>query len=284
MKHVVGFSGGIDSQACARWVLNRHPSEDVILINSDAGGNEHPMTTEFIKSYSRDVHPVVMLSPLISDLRGTASKPESATAKRRAEYDDNDLLTFDALAYIKNGFPSRKRQFCTEFLKLRPQNRWLRENLAGEEFVRYSGVRRDESQNRKTKGPVEWDDYFACELRHPLIDWTKSMCFDFVKAHGERINELYTLGFNRVGCAPCVNSSKSDVLAWHQRFPEMLDKVREWEKRVGRTFFAPIVPGLEINWIDQVIDWAKTVRGGRQYSLLVLQDRPACESDYGLCE
>ena len=43
VKHVVGFSGGIDSQACARWVLNRYPAEDVILLNSDAGGNEHPI-------------------------------------------------------------------------------------------------------------------------------------------------------------------------------------------------------------------------------------------------
>lgn len=42
MKHIVGFSGGIDSQACARWVLNRFPKEDVILLNSDAGANEHP--------------------------------------------------------------------------------------------------------------------------------------------------------------------------------------------------------------------------------------------------
>lgn len=49
MKHIVGFSGGIDSQACARWVLNRFPKEDVILTNSDAGGNEHPLTTEFVQ-------------------------------------------------------------------------------------------------------------------------------------------------------------------------------------------------------------------------------------------
>ena len=25
MKHIVGFSGGIDSQACARWVLEPLP-------------------------------------------------------------------------------------------------------------------------------------------------------------------------------------------------------------------------------------------------------------------
>lgn len=29
-KHVVGFSGGIDSQACAGWVLERFPTEDVV--------------------------------------------------------------------------------------------------------------------------------------------------------------------------------------------------------------------------------------------------------------
>ncbi len=40
VKHVVGFSGGIDSRATARWVLNRYPPEDVILINSDVGGHE----------------------------------------------------------------------------------------------------------------------------------------------------------------------------------------------------------------------------------------------------
>lgn len=34
MKHIVGFSGRIDSQACARWVLNRYPVADVILTNS----------------------------------------------------------------------------------------------------------------------------------------------------------------------------------------------------------------------------------------------------------
>ena len=31
-KHIVGFSGGIDSQACALWVRNRFPREDVIQI------------------------------------------------------------------------------------------------------------------------------------------------------------------------------------------------------------------------------------------------------------
>jgi 3'-phosphoadenosine 5'-phosphosulfate sulfotransferase (PAPS reductase)/FAD synthetase len=65
VKHIVGFSGGIDSQACARWVLNRFPKDDVILTNSDAGGNEHPLTVEFIDWYSENVHPVVRVNAIV---------------------------------------------------------------------------------------------------------------------------------------------------------------------------------------------------------------------------
>lgn len=283
MKHLLGFSGGIDSQATARWLLNRFPAEDVILLNSDAGGNEHPITTEFVEWYSANVHPVVMLKAIIADMGGRGTKP-GATKDRRNEFAEDDLLTFDTLAYIKDVFPSRMKQFCTERLKLAPQHRWMKENLAGQEWTRYSGVRREESQNRKKRQAVEWDEYFGCPLNHPIVDWTKQMCFDYVKFHGEKINELYTLGFGRVGCAPCVNAGKADILSWVQRSPEMIDKVRGWEKRVGKSFFMPMVPGLEINWIDDVVRWSKTVHGGKQMGLHVLYEPPSCSSAYGLCE
>lgn len=37
MKHIVGFSGGIDSQAVARWCINRFGAENVILLSKDIG-------------------------------------------------------------------------------------------------------------------------------------------------------------------------------------------------------------------------------------------------------
>src|SRR4029077_4844834 len=58
MKHIVGFSGGIDSQACALWVRNRFPAQDVILLNTNAGRNESPLTEAFISHYSETVFPV----------------------------------------------------------------------------------------------------------------------------------------------------------------------------------------------------------------------------------
>ena len=109
------------------------------------------------------------------------------------------------------------------------------------------------------------------------------MCFDYVKAHGEQVNELYAMGFERVGCAPCVNANKEDIRNWATRFPEMIDKIRDWEKRVGSTFFRMPFKDGRYRWVDDVVEWSRTVRGGTQLSVLADVVEP-CSSIYGLCE
>jgi 3'-phosphoadenosine 5'-phosphosulfate sulfotransferase (PAPS reductase)/FAD synthetase len=284
MKHIVGFSGGVDSQACARWVLNRFPKDDVILTNSSAGGWEDPLTIEFVNWYSAAVHPITFTNAKVKDMWDTDGFAETKGLDGEAD------LSFEDLCRLKGRPPSRKAQFCTEILKLKPQRRWTREAFgvggvyAGQEFARYKGVRRDESNTRRDTPLEQWDDYFDCPLFAPLFDWTKKMCFDYVEAHGEQINPLYRLGFNRVGCAPCINSSKADIVNWSVRRPEMIDKVRGLEARTGRTFFMPVDRDGQINRIDEVVLWAKTTRGGREVLLPMMHDRPSCESKYGLCE
>ena len=288
VKHIVGFSGGIDSQACARWVLDRFAPEDVFLLNSDAGGNEHWITTEFVAEYSRTIHPVIALKPLVLDMWKT-----DGWAEEKRGLDGNAPLTFDLMAEIKGRFPSKTAQFCTDFLKIRPMVRWIKENLGDEEYTRYSGVRRDESRDRADQPELGWDTLLDCAYHCPLVEWPKQRCFDSVAT--EPINPLYSLGFDRVGCAPCVNAGKEDIRAWAYRAPEMVDKVRAWEQRLQRTFFAPCVPGMRPridgrgkltihNWIDEVVEWAATDRGGRQFNILRNLDRPSCESKFGLCE
>jgi len=284
MKHIVGFSGGIDSQACARWVLNRYPAEDVILTNSDAGGWEDPLTTGFIDWYSEHVHPVVKTNAIVADMWRTPGFAETKGL------DGSAVLTFEEMVRIKGRPPSRKAQFCTEKLKLEPQRRWLNATFGlggvyeGVAYCRYTGVRRDESEARKAAPIESWDDWFDCDLHSPIADWTKQMCFDYVQAHGEQVNAMYALGFNRVGCAPCINSGKQDVLNWDMRRPEMIEKIRGLESRTGRTFFALCVPGKHTNTIDEVLEWARTSRGGRQQIFPILHEREGCESKYGLCE
>jgi 3'-phosphoadenosine 5'-phosphosulfate sulfotransferase (PAPS reductase)/FAD synthetase len=277
VKHIVGFSGGIDSQAALLWVRNRYPKEDVIALNTEAGRNESPLTVAFIKAYSQDIFPVHEVVPLISDLWADGS----AVPEKRG-LDGSAELTFTEMIRIKGRAPSRTRQFCTTFLKLIPQRRWIRENVKDDYFERYSGVRRDESEARKDTLIRYWDDFNDCWVNNPLADWTKKMCFDYVAAHHEPINPLYRLGFNRVGCAPCINAGKDDILNWFERFPEQLEMVRDREKATHVTYFAPLVPGMAMNFVDDVIAWAKTSHGGKQFR--ILPEREACESKYGLCE
>jgi hypothetical protein len=162
----------------------------------------------------------------------------------------------------------------------------MRENLGGEEWTRYSGLRRDESDPRKHTPYEEWDDWFECRVFHPIMDWSKQMCFDYCeKVLGQQTNPLYRLGFNRVGCAPCINSGRDDIRNWAKRFPEIIERVRGYERESGRTFFSPMVPGKEINWIDEVVAWANEVpRSKGQLALEVLLPAPVCESKFGLCE
>jgi 3'-phosphoadenosine 5'-phosphosulfate sulfotransferase (PAPS reductase)/FAD synthetase len=215
--------------------------------------------------------------PTISDMWETPGFAETKGLDGEAE------LTFQEMCRIKGRPPSRKAQFCTEKLKLKPQRRWVQENVT-DEYERYTGVRRQEGQARADTPARTWDEYFDCFVNYPIFDWPKQMCFDYIKYHGEKINPLYTLGFNRVGCAPCINSGKADVLNWVQRRPEMIDKVRKMEQEQGRTFFAPCVPGMKTNTIDQVVAWSKTSRGGREELFPIMHEREACESKYGLCE
>ncbi len=261
----------------------------MIALNSNAGGNEHPITEQFIADYSRDVFPVTVVKAMGVDLGGIGSRSDATRDRRELACADDEELTFDSLALIKGRFPSRKMQFCTDFLKKAPQLRWCRENLTdkGIAYKRYAGLRCDESQTRQDTPDSIQDDYFGCVVNFPIRCWSKLEVFAFLKHHGEEPNPLYTMGFSRVGSAPCVNSGKDDVRLWAARFPEMIDKVREWERRVGRTFFAPCVPGKAINWVDEVVAWSKTARGGKQNLLPIVEIEAAsgeCSSKYGLCE
>lgn len=275
--YILGVSGGIDSQAALNWALDAYGPDRVIALNADPGGNEHPLTTEFIEYMSREIHPVAVCRATYRDLW----IGEGYAAKRG--FDPDAPLSFADMAAVRGRFPARRNQFCTELLKLRPMRRWVDEKLKDTPYERVTGLRRDESDKRAETPEREWDDFFGCFVRHPLAHWTKDQCFEFCHRRGQQTNPLYKLGFSRVGCAPCVNSSRADIRQWAKRFPEMIDKVRGWERRVGRTFFAPIVPGKAINWIDEVVAWANCERGGKQFSLDVWMPAPVCESKYGLC-
>lgn len=203
------------------------------------------------------------------------------------------------LCMWKGRFPSRRAQFCTEELK---RNMAVEYQLLlidqGYTVVSWQGVRRDESLNRrdaKKFEPIGGGLY----IYRPLVEWSAMDVFDYCAAKGIKPNPLYKQGMGRVGCMPCINAAKDEVHQIAERFPEHIKKIAWWEYLVGQaskrnasTFFhkssgkgltnQEIVAASNV-W--QVVEWAKTSRGGKQFSLLTALEEPtACSSSYGLCE
>ena len=173
MKHIVGLSGGIDSQAAALWARNRFPKEDVVLLNSNAGGNEHAITTDYLHRYGQVVHPVVFVEPTFQDFFYTESSDGIAAALARARetairrgHNPDAPLSFLDMMRLKQRAPSRRAQFCTGILKLAPAVRWIHEHTQGEQYERITGLRRDESPNRAETPAVEDDPWFYCRVQH----------------------------------------------------------------------------------------------------------------------
>lgn len=205
------------------------------------------------------------------------------------------------LCMWKGRFPSRKSQFCTEHLKRNMAVNYQLELIdAGHTVVSWQGVRRDESLNRRDAKKFERLDAHMYVYR-PIVDFTAKDTFEVAKRHGIEPNPLYKCGMGRVGCMPCINASKDEVKEIAQRFPEYIDEKAEWERKVllcsklGAASFFPAPSGgkaianklayAKANDIYSVVEWSKTSRGGKQFSLLTALDEPtACASSYGLCE
>jgi len=200
----------------------------------------------------------------------------------------------------KGRFPSRMAQFCTEQLK---RNLAVEFQLSlveqGHTVVSWQGVRRDESDARKDALKFEplGGRMF---IYRPIVDMTKAEVFAECAARGRAPNPLYLEGCDRVGCAPCINESKKGIQQHNLRRHHHLQRISEWErivsmasKRGYSTFFHKVDNQsgqresaiYARNEVWQVVQWAQTSRGGRQYSLLTALEEPtACSSSYGLCD
>jgi len=218
-------------------------------------------------------------------------------------------IAFLDICLLHGRFPSRKAKFCTEDLKLAPLFASRAPALAaGHTVVDWVGERAQESKARAAKPVLERRREANGGSRvvyRPLHSWSAADVFAIAKRHGLRPNPLYLKGASRVGCWPCINSQKEEIGLVAEHTPEIIDRLRDWERRVSMvsrrdcggdgtwaTFFpADKVPGDPDDWsrgaIDKVVEWTRTTRGGRQFDLLQAlerEDAPACFSQYGLCE
>jgi phosphoadenosine phosphosulfate reductase len=102
-----------------------------------------------------------------------------------------------------DGFRRSKeaRLACCAVRKLQPLERALR-GAAG--WI--TGLRADQSDNRRGMQFVSFDPARGLLKANPLLDWTRARALAFTQAELVPTNPLHEEGFLSIGCAPCTRA------------------------------------------------------------------------------
>ncbi len=95
------------------------------------------------------------------------------------------------------------RKLCCAVRKIHPLRRVL---ATADAWL--CGLRREQSVTRRSVEKVEWDEAFGLCKINPLIDWTESQVWDYIRANGIPYNALHDQGYPSIGCAPCTRAVK----------------------------------------------------------------------------
>ncbi len=90
---------------------------------------------------------------------------------------------------------------CCGIRKVEP----LKRALLGKK-IWITGIRQEQSTNRKTMDWVEWDESHQLIKVHPLFYWTMENVKDYIKINNIPYNSLHDKGFPSIGCAPCTRA------------------------------------------------------------------------------
>lgn len=150
-----------------------------------------------------------------------------------------------------------KYQFCTQALKKDPALLWLNKHDPNGEATCMTGVRREESENRRDA--PEWvtqsEEHGGRELHQPLVRHTAAQRDALALK-----SPLQLLPFRSKECYPCVNAQKAEL-----RLLDESTRYRVWriEQASGtnskgneRVMFSPARHGGAVG-IDAVIEDAK---------------------------
>lgn len=304
--NIVSVSGGKDSTATLLMALERD-TDNLQAVFADTG-HENSKTYEYLDYLEQETG--VQILRIKPDFSGRiAHKRDVVCGKWRNEGVDESIIEaalsalkptgnpFLDLCLWKGRFPSTRARFCTQELKVFPIQQQIFEPLLNavdtQDIISWQGVRADESEARANLPESDEADNGVINYR-PILKWTAEMVFDFHRKHKVKWNPLYEQGMGRVGCMPCINCNKAELREIALRFPEEIERVKEWERIVGlaskrsvSTFFAPnMAPNNPAGTtLETAVEWSKTARGGRQYDLVIASDDgKQCSSAYGLCE
>jgi len=281
---IASVSGGKDSTAmCLALKEAGVPFRPVFL---DTGW-EHEDTYRYLKEYlPQFIGPITFVTP------ATKVRPEAISAVEKLEKMLGRESAMIRLVLHKKMFPSKRRRFCTQQLKVFAMRDFL-ETLE-DEPVNTTGVRRSESQAR-SKLP-EWEDWKVADIEQwrPIIDWSDDDIVDIHTRHGVMPNPLYLKGAERVGCYPCIYARKAEIKNVADQSPERMELLTEMERILSdwagapRSWFQSKLKekdGTTTSWpLHKVIQWSRTSRGGFQFELFSAPKHEWGCMRWGVCD
>lgn len=321
-QHIVNVSGGKDSASAYMLAVMRGLPFRAVAADTE---HESEITWDWIRKLpERTGGPVVEV--VKADFTTRIARKRQFVLTHWADKGVPDKIIRAALDVLhptgnafldmciwKGRFPSIKGQFCTGHLKAEPIfEQVFAPALERGHVVSWQGERRAESPNR-SKLPrhqrVKQIDYRGdLHIFRPILHWSAQNTFALHDYFGLEPNPLYKMGMGRVGCFPCINATKAELAEIFRRFPEVLEKLRRYERLVamaskrgaatfkaatttpqGKALVAAQKQGLRLEEplpdIDDIEQWCRTTRGGRQFDGFKLMDSESlCSSQYGLCE
>ena len=94
----------------------------------------------------------------------------------------------------------RNPDLCCYLRKVEPLERALTNYDAW-----ITGMRREETSNRRQTKAVEWDDRREMVKVNPIVSWTQKQVDDFITEQGVLVNPLVYDGYPSIGCAACTS-------------------------------------------------------------------------------
>lgn len=197
MKHIVSFSGGKDSTAMLIMMIEKGMQIDEIVFADTK--LEFPEMYEYIDKVEDYIgRPITRL-------------------KTHKNFDDwfYGKVTRGKNKGIQRGFPLVAYPcYWNRESKLNVLNKKCKGNY------RYIGIACDEPKRvRKHEGYI-----------YPLVDWgvTESDCIEYLKER-DMLNPLYER-FDRLGCWLCPKQSISSLESLYFYYPELWEKLKQYEK------------------------------------------------------
>jgi phosphoadenosine phosphosulfate reductase len=116
--------------------------------------------------------------------------------------DATDVETFVSEKGMNSFYGSvENRKECCLIRKVKPLNRALQGAK-----VWITGLRAEQSENRKDMPMIEWDGQRQLYKFNPLINWNYDKMITYIEEHNVPYNSLHDKGFISIGCAPCTRA------------------------------------------------------------------------------